>query len=474
MKKTPLTASMFYQYDFCPHWIWFDHFGDKRKKGQVGELMEKLLEQGVAHEEEYIADQDVVEIPYGAHEDSAAATLTLMQQGVEAIYQGVLHAEINGRMWTGKPDLLVKKKGESSLGNWHYVPIDIKSSHYLKPVQKMQLSFYARLLEEVQGKFPLYAAILNIDHEEIGFKPKPFQKKFTQRLAEIERIIEGEKPPLVFTRTCLQGPWGKQCKAQAEEANDICLLYNVSRRALSALRDEGITTVDDAALMTPSELPKIPYMNPKALERMKLQAESLTHNEIRIVRTPSIPEADLVLHFDIEGDPLLGVEYLFGFLNEKTEEYTMFLAEQPEEEEQMWHDFLQWLTTLPENYIVFHYAPYERVRMQQMAEKYGGSKELDHFIERLFDLFDEVKSCLVLPLYFYSIKDICKHLGFSWRHKKAGGAQSIFWYEEWVSSGDRSILNDIIQYNEDDVKATKYLKQWLENKTAEGESRYGT
>ena len=58
-------------------------------------------------------------------------------------------------------------------------------------------------------------------------------------------------------------------------------------------------------------------------------------------------------------------------------------------------------------------------------------------------------------------EDIAKLLGFRWRNKQAGGAQSIFWYEAWLETGDRKILQDIIDYNEDDVVATAHLHRWL-------------
>ncbi len=72
-----------------------------------------------------------------------------------------------------------------------------------------------------------------------------------------------------------------------------------------------------------------------------------------------------------------------------------------------------------------------------------------------------MKDDFVFPIYFYGLKQICKFLGFSWRSTKAGGAQSIFWYEEWLATGNREILNTIIDYNEDDVRATKFLKDWI-------------
>ncbi len=459
---------MFYQYEFCPHWIWFDNFGDQKKKGELNELFLKLLEQGVAHEEDYIKDKYFEEVPITHDSAAVETTLDLMRRGVETIYQGELRGEVDGNDWVGRPDLLVRKRGKSDLGDFHYEAVDIKSGKSLKKVHKMQLTFYSILLEQIQGIFPKKAAIINLNHETLEFSPKEFRRKFNERKKIIEKILDGEKPELVLTRMCLQGPWKEECKAQAEKANDISLLYNVDRRALSLLRKAGIKTVDDAALADIDSLPKIPFMNHDRLERMIVQAESLSHGETRVLKTPEIPEDGLLLHFDIEGDPLLGVEYLFGFLDEKTDKYSYFIAEKPEDEKKMWKQFLKWLKTLPDEYTVYHYAPYEKSRMTTMEEKYGGSKELDQFKENLFDLFAVVKESIVFPLCFYSVKDICKHLGFFWSHKKAGGAQSIFWYEQWLESGDRKILEDIIQYNEDDVRATVFLKKWLQDQYASG------
>ena len=81
----------------------------------------------------------------------------------------------------------------------------------------------------------------------------------------------------------------------------------------------------------------------------------------------------------------------------------------------------------------------------------------------MLDLEKVVQKLVIFPLHFYSIKDIAKSefLGFKWRHEEAGGSQSIFWYEEWLEIGNSEILDDIINYNEDDVRATEHLHLWL-------------
>jgi predicted RecB family nuclease len=143
--------------------------------------------------------------------------------------------------------------------------------------------------------------------------------------------------------------------------------------------------------------------------------------------------------------------------------FLYFLAEDPEKEGSMWNEFLDWLRILPPEYKVYHYPSYAKTAVKKLSEKHQSSEELQRFQERLFDLRKCVDKCVVFPLYFYSIKDIAKSsfVNFKWRHAKAGGGQSIFWYEKWLEAQDRQILQDIIDYNEDDVLATEYLHLWI-------------
>ncbi|TAF56915.1 MAG: hypothetical protein EAZ61_02550, partial [Oscillatoriales cyanobacterium] len=45
---------------------------------------------------------------------------------------------------------------------------------------------------------------------------------------------------------------------------------------------------------------------------------------------------------------------------------------------------------------------------------------------------------------------------------RANGAQCICWYNEWLETADRDRLAWIVDYNEDDCRATYQLKIWLE------------
>lgn len=458
-----ISPFLFIQHSMCPAWTWHEIYTDPNLKGELPELATKLMEQGVLYEAEYIKDLDVEEVKEIDPKKAKEITLDLMQQGVKIIYQGMIEAKIGDDIWRGRPDLLERRPGKSKLGNWLYVPVDIKSSTKIKTDHEYQLAFYAKVLQEIQGVLPNESAIINKTKDRINFDINDdVISKMITRVNLILDIMHGKKPSLHLRGNCKQTPWGHMCLKDCKDKNDIALIYNVRDVTLNKLREEGIETV--------AEVSKLDINNPQfkitpaTWQRIILQAQSLEEDKLIWLRKPDhIPTADYKIYFDIEGDPLLGLEYMFGFWLGNEVKFKYFLAEKPDEEETMWKEFLIWLKKLPKEYMVYHYANYEKAVIKRMEEKYGGSKELDIFKERLVDLFKIVKETVIFPLYFYSVKDLAKSrfVNYKWRHQKAGGAQSIFWYEKWLETGDRKVLQDIIDYNEDDVVATEYLYKWL-------------
>lgn len=469
-QRKHLTATDFYKYLTCPHWPWFERFAspaERALKRQFTTGEERRLDDGFAHERDVMTDltrgQHVMEL--SVQGDAAAlfqATLQAMQEGAETIYQATL---LDGD-WHGRPDLLIRQEGASRLGNWHYVPADIKSSHELKPAHRLQLVFYSFLLERIQGIFPAKAAIVNRDKDWHWFEPKESVGDFDDVLAKLEAICAGERPPCVLRKACMDtSPWGEACKRQAEAANDIALLYNVDVKKLAALRDLGVHTVRDAADMSIEDLTgAAPGLTAHALEVARMQARALQNKTVFIKEAVSLPEIPFEIYFDIEGDPPNDVDYLYGFLirsNGSMPVYKAFVAEKPADEHKMWQEFMAWLETLPPDYVVYHYAPHEPTRLNVLAGRHGSSAWLEKFMSNLVDLKPLATKRVTYPLYFYGLKYICKFLGFRWTGELQSGGESIDWYERWCETGDRHILNQIIQYNEDDVQATLFLKDWL-------------
>ena len=85
-------------------------------------------------------------------------------------------------------------------------------------------------------------------------------------------------------------------------------------------------------------------------------------------------------------------------------------------------------------------------------------------IETLFDadyavdLYSDVVTKMTeWPTRDYSIKTLATYLGFTWRDQYPSGAASIEWFDQWAVAGDMAVKQRILDYNEDDCRATRVL-----------------
>jgi uncharacterized protein len=457
---------MFIKYFTCPHWLWFDRFGNPDKRSKPSPFHELLLERGFLHEDEVLDGLNFETVGDGSLAERAARTKELMAAGVERIYHGILSADD----MLGEPDLLERStEANSNFGDYHYVPIDIKSAERLSEGMRMQLSFYADLLEHIQDRRPRFGYILNGSGVRLGCELAESRELYERIIGEIRTVLSGQQPLPRLSSGCRQSPWFSECIALAEETHDITLLYNIKTKNLAELRELGVRTVEDAAFMDVESISKMnSELKLKMLRRAQLQAQSLVQGVHIFRKEVKLPSAGLEIYFDIESDPLRAVDYLFGFLlyEDGKERYEYQLSESPTGEETLWREFLQWLNGLNDDFVVFHFGTFEQIRLSVLQEKYGGSVALSRFRERMVDLNEIVKEKVTLPLYFYGIKDIGRYIGFERSGSITGGGESVAVYEHWLETGDRALMNDIIEYNKEDVIATRKLKDWLveENK----------
>lgn len=462
-----ITTSDVYRYLQCPHWPYWERFGDLNERRALTEFEEQRLADGLDHEEQ------VVQKTYDAFitveeenvEDGFAKTMELMRQGVPAIYQGCLMHEDK----VGRPDILERQEGESVFGSWHYVPVDVKRVHEMKKEHAFSLIFSCVLLEKIQQRFPAHPALLNSDDERLLVEPDKFLAEFWELMTKLARVVDGECPEPVYRKSCEDtSPWGRACFRLAKTHDDIALIFNVDMKRLVFLREHGVRTIYDAADMDPAAFAGLePGATLKSLQAIQRQARSLIDQSVMIKKAWVHQPKGLKIYFDIESHPMTDTDYLYGFLIEGS--YRSFLAERPEDEEKMWRAFLAWLPTLPEEYTVYHYADYEAKRIWILAKRYGDMDHpsLKHFHARFVDLKEAAREHAVFPLYFYSLKNICKFLGFLWTSQVQSGGASIGAYEAWLATQDRTILDDLVHYNEDDVRATAFLCDWLDLRARE-------
>ncbi|MBI5369738.1 TM0106 family RecB-like putative nuclease [Candidatus Uhrbacteria bacterium] len=456
-----VTEKTFYQYLKCPNWIYFD--AHALEKNVREPLMEQLIDDGLIEEKqrEIISDrQEIAEVTAEDPEEAFRQTLAFMREGRQTIFHGVLI----DKHWIGHPDVLEKVEGKSTLRDFYYVAADLKRSRFLRDEFKFQGSFYADLLERIQKVKPQMGYVITPDRTVLKYPLAPFVGEYELTLSEIEKIIAGKKPAHFVTTGCKQSPWFSSCVGESQTCDDISQLNRVWRQEVHLLEQAGVKTIAQLAASSVADLKRrAPLVHPDRLEIMRDQAVAIKEHRHIIRRAMAFPESPVELFFDIESDPLRDFDYLFGLLavEGKKESYHPFFAASPAQEKDMWEEFVGFIerhTDAP----IYHYGWFEKEVVWRFMSRYGISAAAKEALERnLIDVLERLRPAVILPLSFYSLKDIAAYLGFHWRADDASGANSVLWFEEWLKKKDQKRLQKILEYNEDDVRATAVLKQWL-------------
>ncbi len=462
-----LTEKTFFFYLKCPNWVRRDvvhgaHLDELQARlldeSVLPEVMHKLL--AVRGEYVTVEDEDV--------DDAFARTLDLMRRGERTIYGGAL---VDGH-WVGRPDVLERCEGKSDLGHYYYVAIDIKrinDPREIKDGHKMQGAFYADLLLRIQGVKPTSGYIMSPSGVVMRYDLEAFEVDYQLTLDEIERILEGEEPTHVLTTGCKSSPYFSVCLDEAETCDDLSLLNRVQSEEIDELNRAGVNTVLDLAMADGAALaPKLMDIDEGRLAFLQRQAVALKERVHDVVERVDLPEPNVELYFDIESDPVRDLDYLFGVLKVEraadgsvTDSYHAFLAESEGQERDAWDRFAEFLSE-HRHAPVYHYGWYEISICAKLIDRYGAPEgAVESWQNNFVDLNARMRSAIIFPLSFYSLKDIAQYLGFQWRTEGASGVESIRWYHEWLARGDRALLERIVQYNEDDVRATRLLKDWL-------------
>ena len=148
-----ITPSAIAKSSKCLHSWYLDCFGNPqwKRKWEEGERLE--LQRGLEYERNLISQlPGLVEPSWDGWDWQMGhdRTRSLMQEGHPWIYQGAL---LNGH-FRGKPDLLRKIDGSSSLGLYTYLPIEIKAHKQVLLKDRYQLAACAVMLEPILGSIP--------------------------------------------------------------------------------------------------------------------------------------------------------------------------------------------------------------------------------------------------------------------------------------------------------------------------------
>jgi len=296
-------------------------------------------------------------------------------------------------------------------------------------------------------------------------------------------------PPLmapVVNHECGYCMWWPVCRPQLDD-DDLSLRISKSpldAQEITVLRTAGITTVRDLAMadldaLLPSYLPQVQHRF-GAEDRIRLaqRRSRLLHHGRQLDRLTTgpieLPKAELEIDIDIETSREDRV-YLWGFWVDSGDQepyYRSFAGFEDldeDAEQALAREAMSWLREVVDGRtsLVFHYSDYELIRLQRLTRpgdetlEWANAYAKDHFV----DLFALVRT------HFFGANGLGLKVvasagaGFHWRDDDPGGLNSMIWFDEAVHGADQQTREQakqrVLDYNEDDVRATWALRHWL-------------
>ena len=464
-------------------------------KAEDDEQAKLIQDKGTDHESTY---RDSLREKHASFIDIAAvgndrnarrqATLRAMQDGIEIIFQATFLKD----EFLGYADFLRRVDTPSLLGAYSYEVLDTKLARSPKGKFVIQLAYYSDLLTSIQGTPPQLMHVVLGDKREVAFRVADYAHYYTRLKARfLDSVTQGQTGasyPSPCER-CDQCHWRDLCAHRWKADDHLSQVANILKTHIRKLELAGVATLEALAnLKLGKKIPKIPQPILSRLRHqasLQLRARQTGKGIVELIqpdalappeagprgfaRMPAPDSADLF--FDMEGNPLEegGLEYLFGlyFFESGNAQFKPFWAHSRAQEGVAFENFMdfvtQHLSRHPDAHI-YHYASYEVSALKKLMGLHGTREfEVDNLLRqhKMVDLYQVVREAIRVSEPAYSIKNI-EHFYLEARAGNVTNAgASIVFYEKWKQTQDEALLRAIADYNEDDVRSTYQLQQWL-------------
>ncbi|GAC69299.1 TM0106 family RecB-like putative nuclease [Gordonia soli] len=454
-----------------------------------------------------------------SHQARVDATLAACRDGVEWIWNATLptergrrgHAELLVRVDGGYvPVIVVNHRvsyptsaaarasgGPTVLTSpvWTWAPqVDSSRSARNQRRDLLRLAQLTTMMSDL-GLTPsddpteLKAGIIGIDADCIvvhamGPVLADYEQVFDRRIAIAEQLIATIPRRIGECRSC---PWWERCGPDLERRRDVSLV--VGGNQSSALFEIGVNTIDQLAAYRGAPPPNWPG-NARFSDAVVLAMAWLTDTKlVRRVEEPTVARADVEVDVDMESYGESGA-YLWGTLLTDTTDpmrevrYRPFVTWDPlptRDEGRSFGEFWTWLiderdkaTRAGKTFAAYCYSQQAENRwLLSSTDRFAGDPgvptrtEVQQFIDsdEWVDIFEAVGRNFICPLG-KGLKRVAPVAGFRWRDDEASGEASMDWYRLAVAldggSPDLGQRERLLEYNEDDVRATKVLREWMD------------
>jgi hypothetical protein len=302
-----------------------------------------------------------------------------------------------------------------------------------------------------------------MDGRTYSMKLDKYYKSLILILGPLQKWVadSATKPPaLILNKHCPYCQYQNVCKSQAKKDDNLSLLDGMSTpKIINKYEKKGIFTVNQLSYTFRPRRHKIQDGNLRpAIQKPELRALAIRENKIYLQEIPKLTRQPVELYLDIEGIPDQQFNYLLGLIVNENDTYTYhsFWVDTPDDEPQMWQQFLEKVRQYADAPI-YHYGSFEPRALIRFG-KYNNTDISDITI-RLININKYIYGKIYFPVYSNRLKEIGPFIGAKWTAPNASGLQSIVWRHRWEETSSDEFKGLLLTYNEDDCLALQLLTE---------------
>lgn len=345
-----------------------------------------------------------------------------------------------------------------------YEPTVISGTYTITRADKLRLYWASYVLTQLGIKLACSGKIVGSETKNHTVNIEKHTQKIlplVQRLQEWQKALPDETPGIVLNTHCELCQFHALCRQQAEEDDNLSLLYGMTAKMIRQYEKKGIFTVKQLSyLYKPRKRKKRSKKPPITIHKRELQALAIREHKSYLEEVPEVLRQSGEIFLDIEGNPDTQQYYLIGMLacQEGSFDYNAFWADSPNDEEHIWRQFLARMNQFPAT-TIYHYGSYEARALEKLAKRY--ETPIDSLLEKLVNVNHFIYGKIYYPVYSNRLKELGRFLGAEWTSPKASGIQTLVWRHYWEKTANTQYKDHLLTYNQEDCQALKLLTDEL-------------
>jgi predicted RecB family nuclease len=512
----PYSASSLCDFAGCRYILWLDRLAETEniKRVEDDDSTKLTQKKGHEHERRYLEylesdGNQVVTAPRAdiASEEarlrSRQTTIDILSAGPQYVYQPYVYSS----PFQGFADFFKRVDRPSKLGSFSYEIIDTKLSKQEKVTHIIQLCLYSELLGDIQGELPEKIHIVTGDSKPKSFRLHDYFSYYLRLKSDFLASINDESLSRLYPEPCYRCAicrWREHCAEKRAKDDHLSLVANISRGQRVKLALSGITTcaqLADSRTPHPASIPRGTFEKLQEQAALQKNAEKTGIPRYKFISPnqggrglsllPPLNEGDLF--YDIEADPHVkettsspgmidGLQYLHGFSWRKADgsfEYRAFWALTKREERRCFEEVMDFIGDRLRAHpgaSVYHYSSYETCALKRLSAQYPSRvNQLDDLLraDKFCDLYTIVRQSIRVSEPKYSIKNLEHFYSKARDQAVTGSGASIVWFEEYLETGNRKLLEDLRDYNQKDCDSMIELYDWLSELKVEFAAEFG-